>query len=178
MSRGLHIILLASLVIVLLLADVQAGTRGQYVTVEYGSDKQLLREFNNRLKLSRTLEYYLKKKQIVTVEDEVIAKLDILVEKVETVLEMFPARLHMKLVLLPARQDVAAIYRQRYQKKANHIAYYSLSENTIYISVSDAKLPVVAHEIGHAVVDQYFQVRPPYDIHELMAEYVEENVDR
>ncbi|WP_136797639.1 hypothetical protein [Desulfosediminicola ganghwensis] len=179
MNRCIHIIILASLFLGISLPEARAAVvEGRYVTVEYNSDGQLLREFNSNLKLSRKLRYNLKKLEYHSVEDEVAAKLDILVEKAEIILDMFPANLDIKVVLLPSRYDIAAVYRQKYQKKFNHIAYYSLSENTIYISVDDAKLKVVAHELGHAVVDHYFQVRPPYEIHELMAEYVERNVSR
>jgi len=179
MNRCLHIIVLASLVFGLSLQDAWAATiEGRYVTVEYGSDKQLLRDFNSNLKLSKKLRYYLEKREYHSIEDEVVAKLDILVEKVEIILDMFPANLDIKLVLLSSKHDIAAVYRQRYQRKFDRIAYYSLSENTIYISVDDAKLPVVAHEIGHAVVDHYFQIRPPYDIHEMLAEFVEERISR
>lgn len=179
MNRCLHIIVLALLLLGFDLTKVWATTvEGRYVTVEYGGNSELLREFNSNLKLSRKLQHYTQKQEYRSVEDEVVAKLDVLVEKVEIILDMFPANLDIKVVLLPSRHDIAAVYREKYQKKFNHIAYYSLSENTIYISVDNAKLKVVAHELGHAVVDHYFQVRPPYDIHELMAEYVEENISR
>jgi hypothetical protein len=90
---------------------------------------------------------------------------------------MFPANLHLTVVVLPTRGDVAAIYRKKYGKNANHIAYYSLKEDTIYISVRDTSLKVIAHEIGHAIVDHYFQDRPPYTIHELMAQFTEQHID-
>ncbi len=34
----------------------------------------------------------------------------------------------------------------------------------------------MAHEIGHAIVDHYFKVRPPYNVHELMAQFVEKRI--
>ena len=79
-------------------------------------------------------------------------------------------------MLLKTSDDVNRIYKQKYGKKAHNIAYYSLAEDTIYISVDDARLRVLAHEIGHAVVDHYFKVRPPYNIHELMAQFAEKHV--
>lgn len=155
--------------------NLAAQGKSRYVTLQY-SDRSVLRQFNKQLTLSRNLRYYLKKKHITTVEDEVLAKLDVLIEKAEVVLDMFPSNLHITVVLLESRRDVATVYTQRYGKKADHIAYYSLTEDTIYISVADAKLRVVAHEIGHAIVDHYFQVRPPYNIHELMAQFTEKHI--
>jgi hypothetical protein len=152
-----------------------AERSSRYVTLSY-TDKALLRSFNDRLVLGKRLSYHLRKKNLLTVADEVLAKVDLIIEKAEIVLDMFPNNLHIKLVLLPSAKDVARVYQKKYGKSVNHIAYYSLSEKTIYISVRDTKLKVLAHEVGHAVVDRYFKVRPPYNIHELMAQFTEKHI--
>lgn len=150
--------------------------KSRYVSLRYSS-QELLRDFNEEIELGRKLGSYVRKTQIVTIEDEVLAKLDAVVEKAETILEMFPDKLHIRVVLLATSSDVAAVFREKYGKNANHIAFYSLSEDTIYISVDDSKLEVVAHEIGHAIVDHYFDVRAPYNVHELMAQFVEKRIN-
>ncbi len=152
-----------------------AQGNSRYVTLSY-SNKQLLHDFNNQLILGRKLGYYLKEKPIITVEDEVLAKLDTIIEKAEVVLEMFPDKLHFTVVLLPSQKEVDTMYLSKYDKDEHHIAYYSLKEDTIYISVDDTRLRIIAHEIGHAIVNHYFKVRPPYTIHELMAQFVEKHI--
>lgn len=147
----------------------------RYATLSY-SDKSVLREFNDNLRLNRKLNYSKRKKNVTTVADDVLAKTDIIIEKVQVVLDMFPNKYHIRLVVLPDSSDVAAVYKKHYGKRVNHIAYYSLSEKTIYISADDANLRVLAHEIGHSVVDHFFKVRPPYNIHELMAQFAEKHV--
>lgn len=134
-----------------------------------------MQEFNDNLRLNRKLNSAMRK-NVVTVADEALAKIDIIIEKVEVVLEMFPNYYHVNVVLLPDDDNVARMYKSKYGKRVDHIAYYSLSEKTIYISVDDIRLKVVAHEIGHSVVDHYFKVRPPYTIHELMAQFAEKHV--
>ncbi len=152
-----------------------AEKSSRYVTLRY-SDRKLLNEFNDQLSLGRRLAYSLRKKNPLTVRDEVLAKVDLIIEKAEVVLDMFPDNLHITLILLPSPADVSRVYKKKYGKDVNHIAYYSLSEDTIYISVRDARLRVLAHEIGHAIVDHYFKVRPPYNIHELMAQFTEKHI--
>jgi len=155
--------------------DVRAGQqKSRYATLSY-PNKQVLQEFNENLRLNRKLNYAMRK-NVVTVADEVLAKLDIIIDKVQIVLDMFPDFYHVRVVLLPDDSDVSRIYKKKYGKRANHIAYYSLSEKTIYVSVDDTNLRVVAHELGHSVVDHYFKVRPPYNIHELMAQFAEKHV--
>ncbi|MCF8056748.1 MAG: hypothetical protein K9K37_08925 [Desulfocapsa sp.] len=145
------------------------------MTLQY-NDKRVLREFNNKLLIGRKLTSIIRKKNLESVEDEVVAKVDVVVEKTQVVLDMFPDKLQLTVVLLPDEDDVTATYREKYGKHQENIAYYSLSEKTIYISVDDTNLRVLAHEIGHAVTDQYFKVRPPYKIHELMAQFAEKHI--
>jgi hypothetical protein len=89
---------------------------------------------------------------------------------------MFPPNIKVSMVLLPDRRAVTAVYQEKYGKTADNIAYYSLSENTVYVSVKDANLRVIAHELGHAIINHYFRERPPYHIHELMAQFAEKHI--
>jgi len=148
----------------------------RYATLQY-RNKRVLREFNNKLIIGRKLSAMMRKKHLNTVEDEVLAKIDLIIEKTQVVLDMFPDNIHITLVLLPHAGAVAEKYKQRYGKHQANIAYYSLSRKTIYISVDDTNLRVLAHETGHAVVDHYFgKKRPPYKIHELMAQFAERHI--
>lgn len=149
--------------------------KSRYVTLWY-ADRAVLEEFDDNLRLNRKLRNSMRKKNVVTVADGVLAKADIIVEKVQIVLDMFPNSFHVRIVILPDSDDVGSVYKKRYGKRVDHIAYYSLSEKTIYISADDTSLRVLAHEIGHSVVDHFFKVRPPYNIHELMAQFAEKHV--
>ena len=176
MSNIFLSVLVLFLSMICAVGNVQAREqKSRYATLSY-ADKEVLREFNDNLRLNRKLSHSMRKKNVVTVADEVLAKADIIIEKVQVVLDMFPDKYHLRLVILPDSSDVARVFKQRYGKKVNHIAYYSLSEKTIYISADDTNLRVLAHEIGHSVVDHFFKVRPPYNIHELMAQFAEKHV--
>ena len=175
MSRLLLFIALCSFLLSpsLLLAR---EAKGRYATLRYTS-QEVLAEFNEELELGRNLNAFMRKKNVVSVEDEVLAKIDAIIEKAETILEMFPDKLHMYIVLLENSGDVARVFKEKYGKNVNYVAFYSLSEDTIYISVDDTRLAVLSHEIGHAIVDHYFKVRPPYNVHELMAQFVEKRIE-
>ena len=150
--------------------------KGRYVTLRYDG-KRVLREFNNKLIIGRKLTSIIRKRSpLESVEDEVVAKVDVIVEKTQVVLDMFPDKMLITLVLLPDDDDVSDVYKKKYGKEQDNIAFYSLSEKTIYISVDDTNLRVLAHEMGHAVTDLYFKVRPPYKIHELMAQFAEKHI--
>ncbi|MBM9605813.1 hypothetical protein [Desulfopila inferna] len=150
--------------------------KSRFATLRY-INKEELRDFNEELYIGRSLGRMLRKRNTVTIEDEVMAKVDIIIEKAQVVLDMFPDNMHITVVILPGARDVAKVYEQHYGRKANHIAYYSLSEKTIYMSIRDTSLEVFSHEVGHAVVDHFFQVRPPYNIHELMAQFTAKHIE-
>jgi hypothetical protein len=112
----------------------------------------------------------------LSVEDGLPATLDSLVERVQTALEMFPAQLHFSIVLLEDTAAVASVHLQKYGKNIDNIAFYSLSADTIYISVEDMHFGVLVHELSHAVIDNYFDFRLPYDVYELMAQFTEKQI--
>jgi len=148
----------------------------RYATIIYSND-ELLNKFNQEIMLSRQLRLLLRNQKIFTLQDEVKSKVDLVVEKIESVLEMFPDVLQFNMDVLPTADDVQQVYLAKYGKRADHIAYYSLKEKTIYISADDANLRVMAHEIGHAVVDHYYKTPTPSKIHEVLAQYAEKHVD-
>lgn len=148
--------------------------RSRYATITY-TDLESLRTFNNKLYMGR-LKYLLNKKKSETIEDEVKNKIDLIVEKVETVLDMYPSRLKFKIVIHPSKKGIKADYQRLYKRDVNYIAFYSPGKNTVFYSANNAKLRVVAHEIGHVVAENYFAISPPPKIHEVLAQYAETHV--
>jgi len=105
--------------------------------------------------------------------------LDTFVEQVEVALDMWPDNLIIVLLLRDTAKGVQDIYKQRYGKECDYKAFISLGRLEIVLSVADASSRVLVHEIGHAVVERFFgkEKRPPYRIHELLAQYAEKHFD-
>ncbi|MEW6594351.1 MAG: hypothetical protein AB1413_05705 [Thermodesulfobacteriota bacterium] len=147
----------------------------RYARVVY-ADEGLLRALNEEVVPSGGLFSLGRRPQQVTIQDELRNKLNTVVEKVMAVLEMRPKNLRFTLVLLPDAREVQRVFRENYGKEVDYIAFYSPKQKTMYLSVRDAELRVMAHEIGHVVVDHYFDVPPPAKIHELLAQFAETHV--
>jgi len=147
-------------------------TKTRYVTLQYPT-RNVLIDCNEKITLKGKRASTIRKINPLNVEDEMGAKLDTIVERAETVLEMFPASLRITIVLLADFDAVAAVYNKKYEKHISNIAFYSLSENTIYVSVEDMHNGVLVHEISHAIVNNYFNFRLPYKVHEMMAQFTE-----
>lgn len=146
----------------------------RYATVIY-EDTGALRKFNKKLNMG-SLSYLLSGKKSETVEDEVRNKIDLIVEKVETVLDMFPDDIRFTIVIHMAQKGVRASHQQIYGVEVDYIAFYSPSEDTVFYSAKNTSLRVVAHEIGHVVAEKYFVVSPPVKIHEVLAQYAEMHI--
>ncbi len=161
------------------LAQPQAQEKisSRYATISYQGEP-LLRSFNKRIKLG-SLDYLLKRRISgeLSLQDQVSGKVDIIVERVETMLEMHPKNFRVDIIVVRSTDDVRALYKQKYRRDIEFLAFYSPSEKSIYISADEARSNILAHELAHAVIDQYFGVAAPVKIHELLAGYVSENFE-
>ncbi len=139
---------------------------------------ETLRLFNKRIKLgflNSLLRSRIEKE--LSVEGQVSGKVDAIVERVEAVLDMHPKKFRFFLYVLPDADKVRALYKKKYYQEVEFIAFYAPAERAIYIAADKAKSVVLAHEIAHAIIDQFFGVVAPAKIHELLAQYVEENFE-
>ncbi len=125
------------------------------------------------------MDYLLKRRVSgeLSLRDQVSGKIDIIVERVEAILEMRPKNFKVDIIIVRTSDDVKALYKKRYRRDVDFIAFYSPVEKSIYISADEAKSRILAHELAHAVIDQYFGVAAPVKIHELLADYVSENFE-
>jgi hypothetical protein len=158
-------------------ADLSAAGQleSRYATIIYDSD-DLLKEFNSGVRLG-SLSYLMGRKSSMTISDEVKNKIDVIVEKVQIVLEMFPKPFKYKVMLVSSAKEVRKIYRSKYNRDVDFISFYSPGDRTVYISTDDVNLRIFGHETAHAVIDQYFKVSPAVKIHEMLAKYAEAHLE-
>lgn len=151
--------------------------RSRYARIFYFDDNAL-RLFNKRLKLG-SFTSILKKRSTgeLSVEGQVAEKVDIIVDRVKAILEMYPKNFKVDIKIAPDSNLIQSLYRKRYFREVEFIAFYSPQERTVYISAEDTKSNILAHELAHAIIDQYFGVAAPQKIHEILAQYVDENFE-
>lgn len=169
-SRVVFAVLLTSL---MLSASLSSGAvvKTRYATIVYNNEKYLT-EFNDQVSLG-SLSYLMGSRGSLTAAEEAGNKLDAIVDRVEAVLDMFPRSLKFKMVLLPSSTDVQKVYRQKYGRSPDYIAFYSPRDNTVFVSLADVRVGVLAHELTHVILVNYFGVSPPDKVQEVLAEFVE-----
>jgi hypothetical protein len=142
----------------------------RYATIVYSSEEQL-RTFNKEISLGG-LSYLLRSKRSIAAEEEIKNKLDVIIERVETILGMFPNEVKFTVSLL-SDDEVQRMYRSRYGTSFDYIAFYSPRDKTVFVSVKDIDTGVLAHEIAHVIIDLFYGIATPAKIHEVLAQYVE-----
>jgi hypothetical protein len=139
---------------------------------------EALRLFNKRIKIG-SLSSLLKRRseKELSVEGQISEKVDSIVERVKMILEMHPRNFSVRINVLSDARSVRAAYRKKYYRDTEFVAFYSPAEKAIYIAADEAKANILAHELAHAVIDQFFGVAAPAKIHEILAQYVDENFE-
>jgi hypothetical protein len=164
------------LIVFFVLCGVTYGKeiKSRYTTISYDNQKHL-QTFNNRLNMGR-LRYLLRGKNSLTVEDEVKHKIDVITQSVCDILEMHPPGLQYGITLVLDKNGVKKIFIKLHGKIWENTGFYHAPNNTVYLSIEDTKLSLLAHEVGHVVVNNYFEVSPPVKIHELLAQFAEKHI--
>ena len=61
----------------------------------------------------------------------------------------------------PGCRQGQGLYKKKYYREVDFIAFYAPGEKAIYIAADEAKSVVLAHKIAHAVIRPVFRSRSP-----------------
>jgi hypothetical protein len=85
----------------------------------------------------------------------------------------------MEKVHIDIYQDKAQLHNafyEMYNQETRLRAWYIFEKNTSYININDLHERMLAHEMAHAMIDNYLTVRPPTATTEILARYVDEHL--
>jgi hypothetical protein len=109
--------------------------------------------------------------------DSTTKKVDAIFERVQEILDM---RKSMKKVIIHVYHDskqLGAAFSRIYQAPCRIRAWYRYRNNTIYVNARDVQAGILAHEMAHAIIDNYMTVRPPRATAEILARYVDQHLE-
>lgn len=88
-------------------------------------------------------------------------RIDIIIDRVATILDMRPMDFTLNIYLReePLSEDV--------------VAHYDDSTKAIYVSVPYTSQSVFAHEVAHAIINQYFTPPTPSKMQDILTQYVD-----
>lgn len=107
------------------------------------------------------------------VKDIIAYKFDLILLKVQEILDMRPKDLHLKAKIYHGQNDLDKVYLEIFDEENKFIAFYVFKLNTLFASEEKISANVLAHEIAHCIIDHYFTVIPPKKIAEMIAQYAD-----
>jgi len=147
----------------------------KFCTVFYENDVDL-KKVNRRINLGFSKFYdprSYKGSPPISIEDIIADKLDAIFNRAEEILDMHPAKIHTAINIYKRQEDLDRVYEGFFNEPNRAVSFYIYKTNTIYTIESQLNENILAHEMGHCIIDHYFVILPPRKIQEMLAVYVD-----
>jgi hypothetical protein len=116
-------------------------------------------------------------KEASTIPQRIAHKVDIILLKSEQILDMYPADFHVNIVFYENTAMLDDAYEEIMGERLHLYSFYVYEDNTIYTTQKRINENILAHELGHALVNHYFVVRPPATVRELLSQYIDYHLE-
>ena len=158
--------------------ETWSSFRSAYFTVYYEPDVNLNRVFSGITDRDIPRDPNPPTYSFSGIEAKVAYRLDALLARVKSILGMYPASLNITIKIYKKRKEINAEYcRLTNTGDEECKSFYVYHFNTIFASEQDITDSIMAHEMAHAVVDNYFATTPPDKMSEILATTVDQHLD-
>lgn len=104
-------------------------------------------------------------------------KVDDLVLRVQEILDMRKYMRKVQIDIYPNKEKLQEAYIREVGTSGEYRAWYMFNKHIIFLQSEDISAGMLAHELGHAVIGNYFQVRPPPATEEILARYIDAHLN-
>jgi len=111
------------------------------------------------------------------IEEKIARRLDLLLKRAKEILGMYWKLPRINIRIFKDRNELGDEYVRIFGARQEYKSFYVHKYETIYSSEEDISDSVIAHEMGHAIIDHYFAVVPPPKVSELLATYVDMHLE-
>ena len=138
-------------------------------------------------KLNQKIQYYpgdtgvksfMGLKDIQTLGDILKQKVDALYERAQEILDMRKTVPKVIINVYPDQKALDGAFYALFKEECLLRAWYVFEEKTVYINVEDVHEGMLAHEMGHHIIDHFLKVRPPATTAEILARYIDAHLYR
>lgn len=103
-------------------------------------------------------------------------KVDALFGRAQEILDMRKRIPRANIHVYSNTDSLRAAYRELFGGQCHLRAWYLFETKTIYVDVTDIHEGILAHEMGHHIIDHFFKTRPPAATAEILARYIDANL--
>jgi hypothetical protein len=152
--------------------------QAKLVTIHY-SDQSQLDEFAKRIQpgaVTRALNRIFLGRSGSGNKENMGEFVDGLFKRVQLILDMPQPKLKIHIQLYRNQKELSDMYASITGRATTAPAFYSRKVNTIYVQTEKLNSRILAHEMGHAIIDHYFVISPPPKIAEMLCQYVDKEL--
>jgi len=152
--------------------------QSKHCTIRY-DDPDQLENFARKIRpsaINRTLNQLFLGKTSQSDETKLGEFLDELFKRVQLVLDMPMPKLNVEIKIHRDINEVHTMYTQLTGRSSDAPSFYWKKTNTIHIQSDSLTIGMLAHEMGHAILDHYFAIQPPEKIAEMLCQYVDKEI--
>ena len=150
----------------------------RHTIIHYRSQKDL-EKLNSKVKFGERgwgLERLFSESEGDDLVEKVRKKADLLFERVQEILDMRRKMRKVAIRVYPDKTQLQEAFTAIYGKSRRLRAWYIYEYNTVYLNAGDLHERMLAHEMAHAIIDNYLTVRPPSATAEILARYVDSHL--
>jgi hypothetical protein len=104
--------------------------------------------------------------------------IDDIFTEVSDILDIHIPSYHAEIVVFPDSLALASFILSTYHKDFSGKSVFVSDINTIYVSLNDLSIDILAHEIARSIVSLYFVVPVSSKVQEILSSYVESHLSR
>jgi hypothetical protein len=110
-------------------------------------------------------------------EDKIVYRINVLLARVKEMLDMYPPEMYFTIRIFKSSDEIDKEYYKIMRERKSVKAFYNHRFKTIYTSEGTISDSVIAHELTHVIIDNYFLIRPPAKVAEMMAIHTDSHLD-
>jgi len=157
--------------------DSRVVLETRHTIITFNSEDDLA-SFNDAINYAETnsLASIFSSETAADIRSDLKRKVDLLFEKVQLILDMRKEMKPVRVRVYSNAEELDEAYFKIYKTKNTVRGWYVYDFNTVFLNVEDVHEGMLAHELGHAVIDHFLAARPPRATAEILAKYVDENL--
>lgn len=177
--------LLATAFVLILTVLIQGDALAENQTVDYGNITVIYRDQNQLNKFAEMIQPGAFGQSLSSIfgggggsgaGTDLGRYLPSLLQRVQMVLDMPVPRMKIIIKIFDDQRGLSQAAVALMGIRLSEPGFYWHATKTIHVELGELNIGILAHEMGHAVIDHFLAVKPPRKIAEMLCQYVDKEI--